>query len=225
MEPAVLVAVVAPVLTAVNLGFIGLAYWRLFGEGDVAALRRRFEDDLASRIRTGYDESLARIRRAQARLAAAGKDVSATVREKIDALGADLARLKDDADSALAKLREGVSSTASAAEQALARRVRRVEAKTHVMSARSEIERAQRLAAKGDFFCAEEALDEAAAKIRDARARYADDETVFADVLAALRDAIRAVRVEAEDHKRQLDRLVAKSDALAADLDARDAEH
>lgn len=225
MEPAVLVAVVALILTAANLGLAGLAYWRLFGEADIAALRRRFEEDLASRIRAGYDESLARIRRAQERLAEARKEVSAGVRDRIDALAGQLAHVRDDAEVALAKLRDGVASTASATEQALARRVRRIEARTHVMSARSEIERAQRLAAKGDFVCAEEALDEAVAKVRDARARFADDDALFTDVLSALREALRAVRVMAEDHKRQIDRVVAKSETLTANLEARDGDN
>lgn len=41
MDSTTFAAVVALLLVAANLGLIGLAYWRLFGEGDLAALKRR----------------------------------------------------------------------------------------------------------------------------------------------------------------------------------------
>jgi chromosome segregation ATPase len=239
MEP---IAVLALVIACLSLILAAVAYWRAGGRSDIAILRARLSEEidqfkskqralteeLSLRIRSGYEDSLSRIRRAQAQIVEIRKEVSSSVREGMDVLSRQLAQLKSEADAALEKLKTEVSGTAQATQQALARRVKRLEGRVQIYSARSEMTRAERLAAKREFHRAEELLEDAVAKVRETRNRLSDEfeeDPAFAEVIRALQDAITSVRSEAEDYKRQIEHVLSASDSLISSLASRDAHH
>lgn len=231
--------VVALVLSCIAIVLAAVAYWRSGGERDVAALRdelrveldglrrvqREMGEELSRRVRSGYEGSLSRIRRAQDRISALRAEVSTSLRGTLDVLSQQLADLRRDAEEGITKLKTGVSTGAKTTEEAVAARVRRVEGRVQVLVARAEISRAEKLAAKSQFVEAEQRLEDAVSKVREVRTRLSEefeDDPAFSEVLDALQDAIRSVRARADDHRRQIDRVLAASDSLLASLETRE---
>jgi hypothetical protein len=219
------VANVALALSFVSLALAMVAYSRAGARDDVAVIRmkqRLLAGEVSCWIRSGLDDSLVRVIRAQVRLAELGRSASAGLRESIDALGRQLAEMKQQAEEGLARLETGVSAGARATQEGLARRVRRLEGSIQVLAARDEIGAAERLADSHEFVRAEDLLEDAVARVREVRMRLADevsDDAAFATVLEALQDAVRSIRARAEDHKRRIDTVLSASDSLLASLD------
>ena len=231
--------VVAFLLSCAAILLAAVAYWRSGGERELAALRnelreeldalrtvkREMGEDLSRRVHAGYEVSLSRIRRAQGRLSALSAEVSTSLRGTVDALSRQLAVLTREAEEGIAKLKTEVSTGAKTTEEALAARVRRIEGRVQVLVARTEISRAEKLAAKSQFVEAEQRLEDAVSKVREVRIRLSEefeDDPAFSEVLQALQDAIRSVRARADDHRRKIDRVLSASDSLLASLETRE---
>ncbi|MDB4967778.1 MAG: hypothetical protein JWN44_3467 [Myxococcales bacterium] len=214
------ICVVAICVAAASLILSAVAWWRAGGRGEVASLRQdlaRHAEALKQRVRIGYEDSLARIRLAEERLARVREETSAEARQSIDALRAHLAQARSEIDASLTRLKGEVSTRTEAAEQAIRARILRMEGHVQLLSARAEMVRAERRAEKRDFIGAIELLEKAIARVNEVKLRLSDrfeDDPQFADVLGALHDAIRSVRAEAADHKRDLERAVLASDVL-----------
>jgi hypothetical protein len=223
--------IVAICTAGVSLILSAVAWWRAGGRSDVESLqtelKRELETlrerrqvmltDLRARLRGSYEESLARIRRAEERLARLREETSAELRQSIDALRAHLAATRAEVESGLARLQGEVSSHAEAAERALRQRVLRLEAHVQLLAARAEMVRAERRAEKRDFTGAVELLEKSVARVNEVKLRMTDtfeEDPKFNDVFAALHDAIRSVRAEAADHKQDLEQAVSASDVL-----------
>jgi chromosome segregation ATPase len=221
--------IVALTLSAISLVIASVAYWRSGGARDIARLRAELTEsanELRARIRTGYEESLARIDRARARLGEIPPHVATSLRASIDTLNQELSRLRQEAQEELERLKTSASSSARAAEQALAMRVRRLEGRVHLFIARAEKVRAEGLAKRGEFASAEDILEEAITRVREAQTELAGmggEEPSFAHLVGALRQAVRSVRSRAETHKRELEEVIAESDGLLRSLEAEDA--
>ncbi len=191
----------------------------------VRADQKLVVDELARRIRLGLEESRTRAVRAQQRLGALRKEATANVQHTIDELAREALAIKKEAEERLLDLRFEVTATAQAEEEALTKRMRRVEGSIRVLGARAEIRAAEYLADAGEFADAEDLLEDAVAKVREAKLRLADDdgqEGTFEPVIDALHDAIHAIRERALDHKRQIDSVLTASDSLLASLRARE---
>jgi chromosome segregation ATPase len=229
------ISIIALCLAAVSIALSAIAYWRAGGRRDVEALRaqlaseleavhareRAIAEELRRRVRSGYEDSLARIKRAEERLAQVRETVSAETRQAIDALREQFAEARREIETRLAELKAGASSRAEALQETLQRRVLRMEARAQLIMARADMLRAERLAEKRDFARANDLLEEAVAKVRSVRARLSDpfeDDPAFQNVLDALLEAIRSVRAQAADHERQIERVLSASDALLASL-------
>jgi chromosome segregation ATPase len=229
------ISIIALCVAGLSLAASAVAYWRAGGRRDVEALRaelaRQLEtvrareqalaEELGRRVRSGYEESLARIKRAEERLAELREKMSADTRQAVDALRAQLAEARREIEGALQQLKTGASTRAEALQQALHRRVLRMEGRVLLLMARADIVRAERLAEKRDFIHANDLLEEAVARVRAVRLRLSDpfeDEAAFENALDALHEAIRSVRAEAADHQRQIDRVLTANDALLASL-------
>jgi hypothetical protein len=210
-------------LSVASVVLATIAYWRSGGQGDVDAVRDGHEvmiDELRRATRRRFEECLARVTRADRRLAALRIDAAAVVHDAIDAVARELGEMKHDAEIALADLDAGVTRGAPAAQEALAKRVLYIEGSIRVLTARAEIRAAERLADRGKFAPAEDMLEDAIAKVREARLRL-DDETAqpaFGPVIETLHQAIRSVRTRAADHSRQIDSALSASDSLLASL-------
>lgn len=219
-------AVVALFLSIASMVLAVVAYWRSGGREDLETIRRKQQlliEELARRTRRGLEDSLARLRRLEQRLGELHAETSIEVRDSVDALSRELAELKREAEIALERLKLEVSTGAHASQEVLAKRVHHVEGTLRVLGARAEIHAAELLADSGRFVEAEDLLEDAVVKVREAKLRLADeeaDEPAFGPVLGALHDALRSIRARAEDHKRQLDTVLAASDSLLASLRA-----
>ncbi|HEX3854163.1 MAG TPA: hypothetical protein VHW01_24535 [Polyangiaceae bacterium] len=233
------ISIIALCVAGVSLLFSGVAYWRAGGRGDVEAMRaelarqlqavrereRAMAEEISGRVRTGYEDSIARIRRAEERLAALREDVSTETREAIDALRAQLGWTRREIETRLTELKSSVSARAESIQEALHRRVLRMEGRALMLTARADMVRAERLAEKRDFAGADDLLEEAVAKVRDVRQRLSDpfeDDPAYQNVIDALLEAIRTVRAQAADHARQIERVLSASDALLASLASRE---
>jgi chromosome segregation ATPase len=214
-----------------------LAYWRSSGQRDVTKLRAELTRELAAlrarqlvateelsrRLRGGYEDTLTRIGRAGVRLDELRLDTSAGARASIDELRTQLAEARRDVEKGLQRLNSSVSIRAETTELALRRRVLRLEGRVQLLTARAEMVRAERLAAKRDFVHSHLLLESAVARVREVKMRLGegfDEDPAFDAVILALQEAIRSVRAEAADHQQQIERILGADDSLIASLAA-----
>jgi hypothetical protein len=231
--------IVALALSVLGIVLAGIAYWRAGGRQELTAARAELMQDLEAlkgkqralaeglsiRVRSGYEDSLARVRRAQERISRLKEEVSADLRRSVEAMSRQLADMKLEAEEGLARLKSEASAGLQGTQEELARRIRRIEGRLQVLVCRIEMARAERLAEKGDFVAAEMLLEEAVARVREVKTRLSDEteeDPAFTNVLVALQGAIHSVRERAEDHQRMIERVVSASDSLLASLEARE---
>jgi hypothetical protein len=220
--------VIAVFLSVASMLLAAVAFWRSGGRENLERVQSKQKlvvDELSRRVRRGLEESRGRSVRGQQRLAQLGQEAASNVHHAIDEVTREVAEIQKEAEERLQDLRFDVTAGAQAAEEALAKRMRRVEGSIRVLAARAEIRAAERLADSGAFVNAEDLLEDAVAKVREAKMRLADDdgeEGKFDPVIDALHEAIHAIREQALDHKRQIDSVLAASDSLLVSLRARE---
>jgi hypothetical protein len=218
----------ALVTSLIGIAMALAAYSRAGGKQELLELRQELEREreaLRAHLRAGYEESIARLRRSRQRLEAIRRELSAELRRGLDSFLFQIAELDREAQAGLVRVEKDVSARTQLGLQAFDRRVRRLESRVQLLVARNEIVRAERLAEKGSFDPAENLLEDAVFKVREVRSQLADgvaDDPTFADVLSSLTSAIRSVREKGEDHKLQIDHVVAVSGSLLATLEARE---
>ena len=237
-----ILGLIALVLAGTGLCVSILAYWRSGGRWEMRALQYEIRaeleaarqaqlalaDELATRIRMGYDDTLERMRRAEARLSELRQGASAELTRALNAAARRASELRRQAWDGLDRLRKEATAQAERAQEAVARRARRLEARVEVLVARAEIARAERLAEKEDFVSAQSVLEHAAAKVRDARTKVTDadgQEQVFDEVVDSLAEAIRGVRVHAASARQQIEKVMTTSDSLLGSLEGREQLH
>lgn len=214
-----LVALVLSLLASV---LSGVAFLRVGSLDTEVRKRHRFvTDEIAGRLRRGLEELRGRVVRSKQRLYEPRKDASEQLGDALDGVSRELAAIDDELTRMLRRAETHLSSSAAAVEDGLSRRLCRVEAGIHVLLARAAIRQADRLADNGRFIEAEDLLDDAVAKVREAQARLPDPtahEQAFARVIEALRKTIRAVRARAHQAKRDIESVLYASDSLLASL-------
>jgi len=215
-------AFVAILVAAISLALASAAFRRAGRRERVDRRVQRAspgEGSVARSLREGLETSLARVKRAQLRLAEVGERVSEHHHRSVDDLSRHLDRLRRETEHELAQRLSDAPTSALATPEGLGRRIRHIEANIEVLRARSEIATAEELAEGGAFLEAQELLEDALARIREVKLRLSDvvgDDPAFAPVLDALGEAIHALRSRAEDHKRQLETVLSESDSLLA---------
>lgn len=220
--------VIALFLSIASLIVAAVAYWRSGGREDLEAVRAKQKlvaDELGRSVRHALEESRTRGARAQQRLAELKREAQGGVLLAIDELSREIAAVNRETEELLQELRFEVTAGAQAGAEALARRIRRVDGSVRVLAARAEIRAAERLADSGDLIKAEDLLDDAVARVREAKMRLADDdgqERAFDPVINALHTAIHAIRERALDHKRQIGSVLSASDSLLTMLRTRE---
>jgi chromosome segregation ATPase len=219
-----------------------LTFWAYGGRERIELLRSRLKreleearrqqrelgDALARRLHSGYEDTIARTRRAQARLDLLGKNASADMQPAIAAVAGRLSEIADESRAGLARLSREMSLELERAEEVLRERARRLEAHALILQARYEIGRAERLAEKGDVAAAQGELGEAARRVRQAQGRLGGDAAerqVLNDLLTALAQAGQLVHIKAEGARRHIEEIVASSHSLLAELEAREQSH
>jgi hypothetical protein len=211
-------------LSVASIVLAGIAYWRSGAQSELATVRTSQHlvlDELRRKLRKRVEGSLLRVTRNERRLAELRMDPASVVHEAIDALARELGQIKHESEIALVELDDEITRGAEAAQESLARRIHYVESSVRVLTARSEIRGAERLADRGMFAEAEDQLQDAAANMREAKMRLDDegsDEPAFAPLLEMLDEAIRSVRARAADHPRHIESVLSASDSLLASL-------
>jgi cellobiose-specific phosphotransferase system component IIA len=173
------------IVSLVSLALAAVAYWRAGGRQEVDHLRRELERELdalrskqkelsesiAQRIALAYEASGRRLQLARESLhqlkQEAVEEVQGQVQraqEQLEALGR---RLEEGARSA----KDATLTTARNLQEAIALRVRRLEARTTLLRAKAKALRAVVSASKKDFGRTEQYLEEATELLRTARAK------------------------------------------------------
>lgn len=224
------------VLAAVAIALSTIAYWRTGGRQDLTTARRTLEeqlkvlkakqdelvDDLASTVRSTYERGQEGMARARQRLGELRKDAGEKLQQQIDRATRQIGDVERRIAEALRAAKEATIATARETQNGLMKRVHRLEARVSILAAQWEAGRALKWAEKAEFDRAEENLQEAVARIREAKATLADDDAYDSQLEAvnhSLREAILAARAKAEAFRSRVEKVVADSDALIATLE------
>jgi chromosome segregation ATPase len=211
--------------------FAAVAYWRSGGRADVEALRRTVEEEIqqmrakqrelmayaTDATRAAYRDLKARVRRAEERLTQFATGIEAGLRRQITRAIQEAEQLERALADALQTAEEAAAEAAHETQEALTRRVRRLEARIELLTAKAKAQRALKLASENDFLDAEEQLHEAVALIKEARTKLSDDsshDNQFETTARSLRQAIEAVKTRAADFRARVEKVVSDSDTL-----------
>jgi len=230
-------AIAASIVAVTALALGTVAYWRAGGKRDLEIFRREMEREFdllrakqrelvegASEALAGaYEGSRRRLERNRERLRALRAETIEGLEQQIDRAAEQLHPLSERLEAAAKALSDSTLTAAHAIERGIARRVRRLEARTMLLAAKVRATRAVRFAEKREFERAERQLVHAADLLRTAyktlRSDAAYDEGLAA-VELALTAARAAVRAKAEDTRRLIEQVVTEADAVVGRLEA-----
>jgi len=227
----------AIIISLVSLAFAVTAYWRAGGKQDIEHARLEIEreieslrtkqkelvESIAENITATYEASRKRLQHAREVLRQATEEAVEGLEQQIERARAQLEALTQQLEEAARSARDTTITSARDVEQAIAVRVRRVEARMMLLHAKAKTLRAVGAAGVHELPRAEELLEEAAELLRTARATLADDhayDELFDNVKGALRDATMAVRTRAEDIRRKIEQVLSATDHLVGSLES-----
>lgn len=221
------------VLVVLSLLLSAVAYWRSGGAQDVQKLRgeidslRLKQKELTESIADGLAAAYGRSRE---RLQTARENLRRQKTETVEGMEKQLQLAQDQLESLARRLEEAAGSvkmvafsTAHRIEEAIALRVRRLEARATLLQAKAKASRAQAAAAKNDFQRADELLADAADLFQSARETLGNDRDYDLQLEAmkqGLRAATTAVRSRAQDTRSRIDRVLADTDQIVSALES-----
>jgi hypothetical protein len=231
-----MVAAMALILSIAALVLSAVAYWRAGGRRDLenalAQLRsavdaleareRELARDLYESIRYGYQGTRRAIERARARLAELKEQAVGGMEKQLETAAEHLRKLEKRVEQHLSKLGRSAISAARDAEYALSQRARKLEARAEILVVKAHLLRARSLSERKELDRAEDLLKRAVSSLEEARrilGRDDDDAPAIEAVVRSLRDAIAAIRNEAEGARRRMEKILADTDALVASLE------
>ena len=233
-------AVAALVIAIVSLVLAGVAYWRSGGQRDIERfdnqLQRQLDalqmkqaelvDQAAQSLAAAYERSRRTLHHVRSRL----HDLHTAAEEGLDAqrrrAAEHLEALSDRLEHSAAAAKAATVSAARQAEAGIARRVRRVHARVLILEVKSKSGLARRAASADEYDRADTRLSEAIELLGDVRAILRDDHAYdpqLDSLKSALREAVTAVRTQAEDTKRRIDHVLADADTVIARLESDEA--
>jgi TolA-binding protein len=227
----------ALVLAILSLAIGSVGYWRSGGQHDVEVLRqevakeievirtkqRELTDTVAASTRAAYEASQERIRRMAEQLAELRKDATESMKKQVDLATKQMEELEGRIADGIKAVKETTAEKARATEEALAKRVHRLEARVDALRAKREINLALAKAKQNDFDKADEYLQEAVALLKDARETLGNDyayESELSDVSESLRQAVAAIKAHAADVQARIEKVVTRSDTLLSALES-----
>jgi len=227
----------ALIISLLSLALAATAYWRAGGKQDVehARLEIKREMELLSARQKEFAESVsqsiaAAYETSRQRLQVAREHLRQLKDETVEGLEKQVKRAQEQLDALAQRLEEGAKSakdaTVAAArnvEEAIALRVRRIEARATLLQAKAEATRAVSSAAKKDFQRAEQLLEEATESLRSARETLGEDhayDQLLDAMKLALREATSTVRKQAEDVRQKIEQVLADTDRLVSRLES-----
>lgn len=208
-------ALAAMIVAVVALAFRAVAYWRAGGDRDVELLRREMEREIdvlrtkqrelvegaSVALTAAYERSRRRLERNRKRLRALRAETIEGLEQQIDRAAEQLHPLAERLEAAAQALSDSTLTAAHTIERGIAKRVRRLEARTMLLVAKVRATRAVSVAEKREFERAERQLVHAAKFLRTAYKILPGDEAYDQGLVAvelALAAAKAAVRAKAE---------------------------
>jgi len=227
----------ALIISLISLGLASVAYWRSGGKQDAQNLQSSLQRELEALrakekelVESASQSLAAAYDRSRQRLAAARENLRRQKEEAVEGLEKQVKLAQEQLEALATRLEESARaakdltlSAARSAEEAIALRVRRIEARATLMQAKAKAARAQSAAASKEFERADELLAEAAGLLRDARETLGDDHAydVKLDAIkTSLREAINAVRTHAEDIRKRIEQVLADTDRIVSTLES-----
>ena len=221
------------VLVVLSLVLSAVAYRRSGGALDMQKLRGEFEtlrikqkeltESIADSISTAYSRSRERLQAARENLRSQKTGTVEVVEKQLQLAQEQLEGLGRRLEQAAGSVKTLAFSTAQRIEEAIALRVRRLEARASLLQAKAIASRAQAAATKNDFQRADELLADAADLFHAARETLGNDRTYDLQLEAmkqGLRAATSAVRLRAQDTRSRIDRVLADTDRIVDALES-----
>jgi len=225
------------VFSAAALAAALAAWWRAGGESDVRELReqlrgkleqlRRRQNEMAEHaaavLTQAYEAHRRRIEAVRRRLREEAREAGAEIEEQMERARRQLDAVGERLERAARSVRGEAVSKAHAAEQAIARSVRRIEARVMLIGVRVRAQAARGAAERGDFDEAEALLARAADEFQEARALLGNDaelELPLGAIRASLREATSALKARAEDARQKIEKAIVDTEQLVGRLEA-----
>ena len=222
---------VALIISILSLAVAALAYRKAGGQTDTRGLRlelealRNWQKEAVARaqqcLSAAYEKSDRRLQSAAVHLRVLKGQAIEGLERQLGVAQEQLDTLARRVEEAARTCREAAVTVAQSLEEAIALRVRRLEARVHLLQAKSKASRAIVEANKKNFPRAEGLLQEATELLADARATLGEDrayEEQMTAVRLALHLATGAIRAETEDFLQKLQQVVNATDRLVDSL-------
>jgi ElaB/YqjD/DUF883 family membrane-anchored ribosome-binding protein len=224
------------IISLMSLALAATAYWRAGGKQGVerarleiqrdierlSATQKELAESVAQNIAAAYEASRERLEHAR-------EVLRQTKDDAVQGLEQQIKRAQEHLDALAQRLEEGARSAKDAtviaarnAEQAIALRVRRIEARTMLLRAKAKASRAVGAAGKQEFERADELLKEATELLRTARTTLAEDhayDQLFDTMKNSLREATTAVREHAQNVRQKIEQVLTDTDNLVRNLE------
>jgi chromosome segregation ATPase len=213
------------------------AYWRSGGKQDVAAVSQEIEQQIqklrakqaellenASAVtQVAYENMQQRLQGLGERLSELRKETSESLRRQADRARKQVEEIEQSVADGLQSMKKTSVEAARKTEEALAVRVRRIEARVGALEAKYYANRALAKAEAKDFDKADEYLQKAVFLFNQARYSLDDDhayDAKFDEVAESLRKSIAAVKAQAADLQARIEKVTTETDELVAALEA-----
>ena len=228
---------IALVVSVTALAMAGVAYWRSGGQRDV----HRFDDQLrrdidglrakhaelvdhtTESLAAAYQHSRNRLQGARNRLHGLQESAAEGLDAQLRRAGEQIDALAQRLEQAAVTAKSATVAAARATERGIATRVRRAQAQVMLLEVKAKAALAQRAAADGAFDRADARLTEATDLLSEERAIVPDD-IAYLQGLDAIRDTLRqavlAVRSQAQDTRRRIDQVLVDTDRVVTTLES-----
>jgi hypothetical protein len=227
----------ALIIALISLALASVAYWRSGGKQDVqnlqCSLQRELEtlrakqkelvDSASQSLAAAYDRSRQRLAVARENLRQQKEEAVEGLEKQVKLAQSQLEALAKRLEESARAAKDLTVSAAHSAEEAIALRVRRMEARATLMQAKAKATRAQSAAANREFERADQLLAEAADLLRDARETLGEDHAYDAKldaIKSSLREAANAVHTHAEDIRKRIEQVLADTDRIVSTLES-----
>lgn len=206
------------------------AYWRAGGREDIDRLRHETGALLVNQrkvVASAFEHSRERLRATQAELNTLKQGLATKLATQVERAQEQLDALSARLEAAALEAKDATAVAAEQSQQAIARRVRRLQARVTLLSAQTEAMRAVDFARDRDFAQAERRLEEATELLQRAREKLGEDAAYDVGLMTAkrsLREATNAIRNHAADAREQLDQVLSDTNKLVESLQSAEAQ-
>lgn len=230
-------ATLALVIASISLGLSSVAYWRSGGKQDAKTLQASLQhetealrskqkelvESASQALAAAYDRSRQRLSAARGNLHQQKEEAVEGLQKQVTLAQQHLEALARNLEDTAHAAKDLTVSTARGAEEAIALRVRRIEARVTLIRAKAKTTRAQIAAVDEEFERSDRLLTESTDLLRHARETLGDDQAYDAQldtIKSSLREATLAVRARAEDTRKRIEQVLSDTDNILGTLES-----